>query len=152
MILQSTYIEPRVSPDFMDRVVAARTSTLVTAMAAFWLVITPFTYFGYSEESSAWNAWLIGAAMLLLCGLRLLRPTISSWASWINAALGFWIFVSPWVFGYVGYNSRTVSSTGVGATVIAFSIFSASFTRHMSPQDQHHHPHEVRADGTPIPE
>jgi hypothetical protein len=117
-------------PELADRTVAAQISSFVCALAALCFFLSPITYFGYSEQPSAWTAWCVGALMFVLASTRLVRPASSTVASYINAALGVWVFCSPWIFGhYPTYLGLSINSMAVGAIVFGFSLFSAWFTR-----------------------
>ncbi len=112
------------APERRDRMVAARTAGLMTIVATLWFFVSPFAYWGASNTSSAWNAWLVGALMFLLACARELRPLRTRILSKINAVLAVWVFISPWVYGYTGYTGRFVNSLCVGLFVFAMSIAS----------------------------
>jgi SPW repeat-containing protein len=131
MILKSDYREPAESPHVTDRLMAARFTSAITAMAGFWYFISPILYFGASEQPNGLNEWVVGGLVLLLSSSRLLFPARSTAASWINAGIGVWILVSPWACGFSDYTSRTVNSLVIGSIVVGFSLFSGSFTRRL---------------------
>src|SRR4051812_6476495 len=118
MIITEQELQSSPPPGDQDRSVAARNSSAICLLAALWFFVSPFAFFGYSEQASAWNAWIIGpVAFLVSCG-RLLKPLHSTPLSWVNTALGAWIFVSPWVFGYNGNGVRLTNSLSVGLVLI----------------------------------
>jgi hypothetical protein len=130
MILTQDELHPKqVLPVVEDNVTAARVSTLFCWLAALWFFLSPWAFFGVSEQASAWNSWLLGGGLVLLTMLRLIAPLVTSWVSWICTVSGVWIFISPWVLGYSGYGARTVNSIAVGSVLIGFSIMSRVISR-----------------------
>lgn len=88
-----------VPPEQQDTAIAAQTTSLMVAIVALWVFISPWT-FGFSLRASALNAWLVGAVMLVFSIIRLLSPAHTSGFSRVNAVLAAWIFFSPWIYGY----------------------------------------------------
>lgn len=105
-----------------DTVVAARTASLAVFVAALWFFVSPWAYYGVSDEVSARNCWIVGALMIAFSGARLWQPRRLRAASYVDLALGIWVVISPWIFGYVNNTGQLVNSLCVGAVVIAFSI------------------------------
>ena len=118
-------------PKRRDTLIAAKTVSLMCAVGALWLFVSPWA-FGFSDASSAWNAWLVGVVMFLCSLVRLLAPAGTTGASYINAALAVWIFISPWVYGYVGKGPRLTNDLGLGVFMFSMSLVSARETRRRS--------------------
>lgn len=135
MLLKSLYVESSLRPQVWDRVIAVRFISGFSALAAFSFFLTPITFYGVSEQPYGLNAILAGGLLLTLALTRILWPGWSTVLSWINAVLGVWLVLSPWVFGYSDWFALTVNSVGAGLAIIAFSIFSATFTRSLRPGD-----------------
>ncbi|HEY8449825.1 MAG TPA: SPW repeat protein [Bacillota bacterium] len=51
------------------------------------------------------------------------------WQDWLNALLGLWVAVQPWVLGYAENKAALWASVIAGVLVIIFSLWS---------QSQHH--------------
>jgi hypothetical protein len=113
-----------VRPEQQDEMTAARTVSLMVAVAALWFFVSPWAY-GFSLHASAWNAWIVGIVMFVFACLRLLAPTHTSGFSRVNAVLAVWVFFSPWIYGYVQHGPRLTNSLAVGAFVFAMSLVSA---------------------------
>ena len=47
---------------------------------------------------------------------------VKHWQDAVNAALGGWLIVSPWVLGFQGVVVATVSTMAIGALLIASSL------------------------------
>lgn len=102
----------------------AKAASTICMLAGIWFFISPWIYGAYQTQS-AWNSWIVGAAVFLFGVVRMGRPAYSSLFSWFNMVLGIWAFCSPWIFGYVGNTGRFINSLCVGVIVFAFAIASA---------------------------
>jgi hypothetical protein len=112
-------------PEQQDMAVAAQTVSLMVAVAALWLFVSPWAY-GFSLEASAWNAWGVGAIMFAFSCFRLLAPMHTSGFSRVNAVLAVWVFFSPWIYSYAHQGPRLTNSLSIGIFVLALSLVSAS--------------------------
>jgi hypothetical protein len=98
-------------------------------MAAFWFFISPLTFFGVSAQSSAWNAWLVGGAMLVASIVRSIHPEHTTVFSMLNVVLSIWVLISPFVFGYVHDTPRFANTLAVGVVILGSSIISLRNTK-----------------------
>ncbi|MGQ9425586.1 SPW repeat protein [Gilvimarinus sp. F26214L] len=72
----------------------------LNVVAGLWLVVAPWLL-GYVEVAPAfWNDVLVGAAVVVLAGVRMIRPARMVSLSWINLVLGAWLILSPFVLRY----------------------------------------------------
>lgn len=96
-----------------------------------WLVLTPWIFGAeYTEAPTAamdWNVWLIGLAVIVFAGMAL--QELKAWEEWVNLALGMWLFLSPWIFGYVDKAGMFWNSLIVGGAIAVFSGFALPLTR-----------------------
>lgn len=111
-------------PATQDRTVAARTSSLICWIAALWFFVSPWAYFGGSEDRGGVNGWAVGAVMVLASMARLIWPASTAGFSVLNIVLSVWVLFSPWVFGYTGNVGRLTNSLCVGVIILGFSIMS----------------------------
>jgi len=118
-----------VPPELQDRAIAARTSSLFCWMAALWFFVSPWAYFGVSEQSSAWNAWIVGGIMIVASLARLIDPLRTASFSVINAVLSIWVLISPFVFGFTNETNRMINTLSIGAVTLGFSIQSLMITK-----------------------
>ncbi len=114
-------------PEQEDIGIAARTTSLGVAVAALWFFVSPWAY-GFSLHASAWNAWVVGAVMLVFACLRVLAPSHTSGFSRVNTVLAVWVFLSPWIYGYASHGPRLTNSLSVGVFIFALSIVSTKAT------------------------
>lgn len=88
-----------------------------------WLIMVPFL-FG-APAAALWNDVVVGALVLALAGVRVSKPTSGTKsASWINAAIGLWLIVAPFVLGY-GTGGPMWNDVIVGVLILAFGACSA---------------------------
>ncbi len=51
-------------------------------------------------SNAAWNAWILGVLVFIVALSGIGRMEL--WQERINAVLGAWIFIAPWVLGFSG--------------------------------------------------
>lgn len=108
-----------------------RAASTICMLAGVWFFVSPWVY-GAAGSPSAWNSWIVGAAMFIIGAVRISSPIYSTGLSWLNTALGIWVFLSPWIYGYVGNTDRFVNSLCIGVIVFVLSIVSAVSGRNRS--------------------
>lgn len=135
MLLKNTYLESPIVPRVWDGLTAARFTSFFGFLSGLAIFTAPILFFGLSGHPYGTNFTLVGGMIVILALTRILWPGWSTAASWMNAVLGVWMIMSPWVFGYTDWLALTVLSVGAGAHVTGFSLFSASFTRGLKPGD-----------------
>ena len=111
-------------PTAMDAMIAMRVPSLVVFLASACFTGTPILFYGVSHEASAANCVCIGGILLMSSLLRLWYPLATVGFSWFNALLGFWIFISPFIFGYTDQTAYTVDSMVLGIVIIGMSFAS----------------------------
>src|SRR3546814_8714656 len=68
----------------------------IAMVASPWLL-------GYAGlEGATMNAVIIGFLVFALSALAL--TLLDRWEAWINAALGIWLILSPWLLGFAIYD------------------------------------------------
>jgi hypothetical protein len=100
----------------------ARWQDWVNVVVGAWLFITPWVYSTVFNVQSAWNAWLLGAAMLIVALWALAAPG-SAAAEWINAVFGAWTFVAPWALSFSVLTAAAWNSWIVGAIVCILALW-----------------------------
>jgi hypothetical protein len=81
-------VAPAPAPAAADDV---RTAAGLNALAGIWLIIAPFVL-GYGANVY-WNDIVFGAIVLAVAIVRLAAPALRP-ISWLNVAIGIWLFVS----------------------------------------------------------
>jgi SPW repeat len=106
---------------------AAKAASAICMLAGIWLFVSPWIY---GAGASAWNSWIVGAAVFMVGLVRMSTPLATAGLSWLNMVLGIWVFFSPWIYGYVGNEGRFINSLCVGVIVFVLSIASVLGSRH----------------------
>lgn len=109
----------------------------LVAVAGLWEVVSPFIL-GYSAITVAmWNAIIVGVVLILLAAWAALSQDVSTdrTLDWINAVLGLWLLVSPFVLSYSTTRVAMWNDAIVGIVVIVLALWAATrFGRPMAPQ------------------
>lgn len=115
----------------------ANSLSWLVAVTGLWELVSPFIL-GYSAITVAmWNAVIVGVVLILLAGWAALSQEVSTdrTLDWINAILGFWLVVSPFVLGYSASMVALWNSAIVGIVVIVLAGWAATlFGRSAAPQ------------------
>ncbi len=73
-----------------------------------WLLFSPFTLTFSSIHGAAWNAYVLGAAVIVFSVMALRHP--QPWKEWANLAVASWLFLSPFVLGFAMDAEATVNA------------------------------------------
>lgn len=73
--------------------------------------------------SAAWNAWISALVVAALAIAALLR--FAEWEEWLNAAVGLWLVISPWVLGFAAIPAALWSAVVLGALIAVSSGWKA---------------------------
>ena len=92
-----------------------------------WLIIAPFVL-GFTNMVALWDSIIVGAIVLILAWIRVANPVSGSGVSWVNAVLGVWLIIAPFILGFSGMAGATWDNIIVGAAVVIFGAWSALTT------------------------
>lgn len=96
-------------------------------LLGLWLVIAPFLL-SYATSASRGNDITIGVIIALLATFRLLGAYRAAWLSWLNALLGIWLIVAPFILGYDS-SSALWNDVIVGLFIAFLGLWSATASR-----------------------
>lgn len=108
-----------------DELQRARWASAGNVLAGLWLVIAPFVLNFESQNAAQWNHVIVGAIVLVLAAVRAFDPDHRASISWVNALLGLWMIVSPFVLGYADVNDAQTNALVTGAIILVLAAFSA---------------------------
>jgi len=74
----------------------------INIIAGIWLLISPWVLSFSTLTTARDNAVIFGIIVGVLAAVRLFVAPAATWLSWVNAILGIWVFISPWVLGFAG--------------------------------------------------
>jgi hypothetical protein len=97
-----------------------RVASGLNFLAAIYLIISAWAR-GVGGGGTA-NAIIFGIIVAILAASRFsgARP----WAAWIDALIGIWMIISPWIYGYAG-SGWMWNSIIVGVIMLVLGVWSA---------------------------
>jgi hypothetical protein len=93
----------------------------LNVLAGIYLLISAWAN-GATSGSTA-NGIIFGIIVAILAGTRF-AGTTGPWASWLDALIGVWMILSPWVYGYAA-EAWKWNSIVVGIIMIVLGVWSA---------------------------
>lgn len=81
-----------------SRINASHWQDWVNLLLGGWLFVSPWVL-GYADlPAPAWNSWVLGVVVAAISVAALIQ--FAQWEEWVNAILGLWLLISPWVMGF----------------------------------------------------
>ncbi len=99
----------------------------LVVVAGVWEVVAPFIL-GYAAISGAlWDAIIIGVVLIILGAWAALAGQDSTvkLLSWINAVLGLWLVIAPFIISYSSVVAAMWNDIIVGVVVIVLGVWAA---------------------------
>ena len=97
-----------------------------------WLFISPWVAgFAASDAAAAWNAWILGIAIVVFSAIAVSMP--QAWEEVVNILLGIWMVISSWVIGVANRAAET-NAVIVGLLVILFAAWAMAMHREWQPK------------------
>lgn len=90
-----------------------------------WLFAAPWVL-GYEPvRSAAWNSWIFGVVVAAVSVSALILFAV--WEEWLNAIIGLWLLVSPWVLGFASTDTAGAlwNHVAVGLVVGGLALWDA---------------------------
>jgi hypothetical protein len=97
----------------------------LNVLAGIWLIISPWVL-SYRHGDAYWNPIVFGAIVGVFALVRIAGAYRESWLSYLNAAIGVWLFISAWWLADSSQAFWNVLISGV--VVFVLGIISASAT------------------------
>lgn len=109
--------------------------SLLERLSAYWqdtlnfllgagLFISPWLLGFGAEQPAAFNAYVVGAIIAVMALMALFA--FQAWEEWVSGLLGAWLVISPWVLGFSGSSTTTLTHVGVGIAAIVLAIWSTT--------------------------
>ncbi len=86
-----------------------------------WLFISPWVMAYTDISRAAWNAHILGAAIVAFSAIAVYLPRM--WEEGVNIALGIWLLISPWVLDFATYRNITANAVIVGLLVAVLATW-----------------------------
>jgi SPW repeat len=106
------------------KTLAAQWKDAVNLVLGLWLIVSPWVLHFATDRAPLWNASAVG----LIIAVAALAALISfhRWEEWIEAALGLWLIVSPYLLSFTTQMNATVNHVIVGLIVAALAVWAAA--------------------------
>ncbi len=105
----------------------AKTLNWIIAVGGVWELLAPFIL-SYSQTKTAmWDAIIIGIVLVVLgawAGLANEVGTVKA-LSWVNAVLGLWLVIAPFILAYSGVAAAMWNDIIVGIIVLVLGVWAA---------------------------
>ncbi|MDQ8699407.1 SPW repeat protein [Hyphomicrobium sp. LHD-15] len=85
------------------------------------LFLSPFVLGFSTERAPSFNAHIIGALIAILALATILA--FQAWEEWINAVLGLWLIVAPWVLGFNGHEAAKLTHVLIGVATLVLAVW-----------------------------
>jgi hypothetical protein len=95
-------------------------------LAAIWLFISAFIV--HMNLSLAWSTGIVAVIIFILACVRAFGAYGVVSLSWINALLGLWVLISPWVIRPMPMHQAVMNNVITGIIVIILAVWSALAT------------------------
>jgi hypothetical protein len=107
---------------FEEKISAAWQDAVNLVLGA-WLALSPLILGYTAQNEAALNAYVAGAAIVILAASAIWY--FQQWEEWINALLGLWLIVSPWILGYSTLEVPLWNQIAVGVLTAGLAIWAA---------------------------
>lgn len=88
-------------------------------IAGVLLFAAPWALGFAAASAAAWNAWIVGAAIVLVAVGALVA--FSKYEEWANLGLGIWAAVAPWALGFAAIQAALWAHVILGLVVAALA-------------------------------
>jgi hypothetical protein len=87
-----------------------------------WLAVSPWALTYAGASTPAWNAHIVGVIIAVAAIAAL--AAFQKWEEWVNAVLGAWVIVSPFILGF-GSLTAAWNQLIAGVVVLVLAAWAA---------------------------
>ncbi len=105
----------------------ARTLSWLVAIGGLWELVAPFILKYTATSAAMWDAVIVGIVLIILgvwAALSKVESTMRT-LNWINALLGLWLVIAPFVLKYTTVSAALWNDIIVGVVVLVLAIWAA---------------------------
>lgn len=105
----------------------AKTLSWIIAVVGLWEIVAPFIFGMTATTAFLWDAVIVGLALLVLgvwAALANDENTVK-YLNWINAVLGLWLIIAPFVLSYSSAAAAMWNDIIVGLVALALGAWAA---------------------------
>jgi hypothetical protein len=101
-----------------------RWQDVANLVLGIWLFASPWILKFAGAGAVATSAWVFGILIAVLALMAIFA--YQQWEEWLNATIGVWVFISPWVLG-ASTNAKVLwNALIVGAVLVILALWSVS--------------------------
>ncbi len=112
-----------------------KTLNWIIALAGVWMIIASFVL-GYGVSTPPfWDALIVGIIFIILGAWAALTSQVGTdrTLDWVNAIVGLWLLISPFVMSYTNLIAPLYNDIIVGIIVIILGVWAAVTVEHQHP-------------------
>ncbi len=98
----------------------------VNLVLGLWLLASPWALGFVTEQAPTRNAWVVGVVIAVAALAALVA--FNKWEEWVEAALGAWLIISPYLLGFTPQMNATLNQAIVGIIVAGLAVWSVMVT------------------------
>lgn len=104
-----------------------KTLSGIVVLAGIWEVAAPFVLGLTATTAFLWDAIIVGVALVVLAGWAALsnQEGTDRGLDWLNALIGLWLIVAPFILGYTGVTVALWNDVVVGIVVAVLAGWAA---------------------------
>ncbi len=105
----------------------AKTLSWIIAVVGLWEIIAPFIFGMTATTAFLWDAIIVGLALLVFGAWAALANDENTikYLSWINAVLGLWLVIAPFVLSYSSAAAAMWNDIIIGLVALALGAWAA---------------------------
>ena len=74
-----------------------------------------------AASDASWDSWILGIVISLVAASAIFR--LQPWEEWVNALLGLWLFIAPFLLGFTLVPGGAWTHWIVGALVVIVAVW-----------------------------
>ena len=105
----------------------AKTLSWIIALAGLWEIVAPFVFGMTAASAFLWDAIIVGLALLVFGVWAALANTEETvkYLNWINAVLGLWLIIAPFVLTYSSATAALWNDIIIGLVALVLGVWAA---------------------------
>ena len=105
----------------------AKNLNWVIAIAGLWEVVAPFILTYSKATTPMWDAIIVGIVLVVLGAWAALANASGTVKilSWVNAVIGLWLIVAPFILSYTSVAAAMWNDIVVGIVVVVLGVWAA---------------------------
>jgi VIT1/CCC1 family predicted Fe2+/Mn2+ transporter len=105
----------------------AKTLSWIIALAGLWEIVAPFVFGMTAASAFLWDAIIVGLALLVFGVWAALANTEETvkYLNWINAVLGLWLIIAPFVLTYSNATAAMWNDIIIGLVALVLGVWAA---------------------------